>query len=468
MARTKTRREDVAKEVTGPPETADYRPSWGGLPSWWGSGGLTGWLQFTLQQVDPMLDDPVVALGTSIIETPVIRHESQWQILADSPEIQQFVDRCYRTYWRQSIREALYCARYGYSAMEALYDFNAQGQLDFIGTKPLHPIDCKAGLDKKTGLLGGVILAHSGGQWGGWYSADHAVPPKLPSELLGADGPKPAKGLWFYYGSEFNGHYGRSRYKSAFPPWREKNGTDGTLDIIRMWYYKNAYSGLIIRYPEKMMDISGRGKLPARDMARQIAETLKTGGVAALPSTIDPKTGKELWSVDWPKMNGSAEGLLDYKRVNDEDILRGLLIPDDVITGSGGYSGRKVSEDAFYTMEEDLLHRCVWPFDAQTVRPLVQYNFGEGDKYQVIMQPMLPARQQLDAQAQNGATGPQQGGGNPAAKGGGLAQALLGGSQELPPGGEPGQAQSPENRTEQVGFSLMPRRKKPVRRRVLA
>ncbi len=463
MAKTKVQRENVAEQVVGPPETADYRPSWGGLPSWWGAGGLIGWLAFTLQQVDPMIDDPIVALGTSIIETPVIRHENQWQVLADSPEIQQFVDRAYRTYWKQSIREALYCARYGYSAMEALYDLNAQGQLDFIGTKPLHPIDCQAGLDPDTGLLAGLIINfNTGSRWGS-YARNDMTPDnrkQIPRQLLGADGPKPAKGLWFWYGSEFNGHYGRSRYKSAFPPWREKNGTDGTLDIIRMWYYKNAYSGLVIRYPEKMMNISGRGTLPARDMARQIAETLKTGGVAALPSTIDPKTGKALWEVEWPKMNGSAEGLLDYKRVNDEDILRGLLIPDDVITGSGTGSGRKVSEDAFYTMEEDLLHRCVWPFDAGVVRPLVEYNFGVGDKYQVVMQPMLPARQQLDAQHQQGATGMQQGGGNPDAAPPGLAQAILGGPQQAQ---GPGAAQPPQGAQEPVGLSL--NRRRPVRRR---
>ena len=199
-------RDRIAADVTGPPETKDYRPSWGGLPSWWGSGGMVGWLQFTLQQVDPMIDDPIVALGTSIIETPVIRHENQWQVLADSPEIQQFVDRCLRTFWRQSVREALYCVRYGYSAMEALYDFNAQGQLDFIGTKPLHPIDVKAGLDPNTGLLGGVIIEHNGGQWGAYMSPETVRAPSIPKELLGAQGAKPAKGLWFYYGSEFNGH----------------------------------------------------------------------------------------------------------------------------------------------------------------------------------------------------------------------------------------------------------------------
>ncbi len=454
---------DDVSSVAGDPRTAEYRPSWGGLPTWWGSTGGYSWLQFSLHQVEPMLDDPVVALGTSIIETPIIRHEKQWQVLGDDAEIIKYVDRCYRTLWRRTIRQALYCVRFGYSSLEALYDFDHNQDLQFTGTKPLHPIDTEPGLDPQTGMLGGFIIKSS------WGAAGSGTNKEVPRQLLGADDNKPAKGLWFFYGSEFNGHRGRSRFRSAFPPWREKNGTDGTLDIIRMWYYKNAYAGLVVTYPEKMMNVSGRGMLPARDMARQIAETLKTGGVASIPSTVDPRTGKPLWDIQWPKMNGSAEGLLDYKRVNDEDILRGLLIPDDVITGSGGgYSGRKVSEDAFYTMEEDLLHRCVWPFDASVVRPLVEYNFGPGDKYQVVWQPMLPARQQLDAQQQNGAAGMRQGGGNPQAQGG-LAQALLGGSAELPPGGEEGQAQAPENRQAQVGLSLqyVSRPKKPVRRRRL-
>lgn len=447
-------RQKDAASVAGPPLTADYRPSYGGLPTWLGQSGIT-WMQFTLHQIEPMLDDPIVALGDSIIATPVIRHDRQWKVLADSPEIVEFVDRQYRECWKRSIRVFLYCARYGFSPSEALYDFNEQKQLNYVGCKPIHPLDAEAGLNKETGMLGGFLLKNQG------YSRHYGT---IPTELLAADGPVPAKGLWMYYGYELGHHYGRSRYRSAFPPWREKNGVDGTLDIIRMWYYKNAYSGLVIRHPDKQKLVAGRGILADRDMARQVAETLKTGGVAALPSTKDPRTGADLWSVEWPKMNGSAEGLLDYKRVNDEDILRGLLIPDDVITGSGGYSGRKVSEDAFYTMEEDILHAIAFPFDEQCVRPLVWYNFGAGDLYEVIWNPMLPARQQLDAQQQNGATGPRLGGGNPAA-GGSMAQTLLGAAQgAMPPGGEQGQAQAPENRTEQVGLSLG-HRKRPVNRK---
>lgn len=387
----------IAAEVTGPPITRDYRPTYSGMPAWVSNPGVQ---IFNLGLVDRMADDEMIALGTAMIETPIIRHENQYKVVADDPRIEGFVQKTISRFWKRPIRAALSLVRFGYSAGEALYEVDDEGLLRFSGLKPLKQFDVEAARNKVTGTLGGVYVVQGSSQ-------KHV--------LLGADGARPAKGLWWHYGNEFNNWYGESRYRGAFDPWLEKNGVDGIKQIIKMWFYKNAYSGLVIRHPEKTVLVNGQ-QIPARDMARQIAEVLKTGGVAALPSTVNPRTGKVEWEIEWPHMNGSADGLLEYLQHLDEAELRGMKIPDNVVTGASAGAGVKVPEDAFYTMEEDVLHAIVVPFDEGVIRPLVEYNYGPGHKYEILWGPMLPARQQLDAQAQAGAGAP--GRGNPLAQSG--------------------------------------------------
>jgi hypothetical protein len=66
--------------------------------------------------------------------------------------------------------------------------------------------------------------------------------------------------------------------------------------------------------------------------------------------------------------------------------------------GTGAYSGRKVPEDAFYTMEEGLLHEILMAFDDQLLRPLVLMNFGRQAEYELESKPLVPVRQQATEQ----------------------------------------------------------------------
>jgi hypothetical protein len=199
---------------------------------------------------------------------------------------------------------------------------------------------------------------------------------------------------------------------------------DGAMDIIRAWYYKNAFSGLRVRYPEKDIRLPDGTIIPARDYARQITEWAKVNAGIALPNTKNQRTGEYEWSIEDPKFNGDATGILDYVKFLDSQITRGILIPDNVITEStgGGYSGRKVPEDAFYVMEQRIFHDLIETIVEQIVRPLVEFNWGLQAEFDVDIKPIIPIRQQA-AQNVAGVLGKEKGGApdNPAGEILGLA-----------------------------------------------
>ena len=397
-------------------QTSSYRPSAVGTPSWLGFG-LNGRI-FDLSAVDIMMLDATVALGVAMLESPLSTADGQWDITASSEEVARFVDRTLHRFWLTSLPIALQAIRYGYSGAEALYKYDEQtGLIYFNRLRPIHPKD--------------VRVLTMGGEYAGLRVVSGGPSSSLltDKEKITLNGPRPgvpAKGVWFYHGTHYNTYYGKSRLLSAWLPWRDKCSQDGALDIVRMWYYRLAFTGPRVRHPERDQRQPDGTVIPARDMARQIAEWIKVGAGISLPDTWNPKTKQFAWQIEDPKINGNAEGLLDYVKWLDGQITRGLLIPDNVVTeasstgggGGGGYSSRKVPEDAFYVLEERLLHDTITPFDDQAIRGLVRMNFGPKAHYEIKMRPLTPARQQAAAElAQQSQAGSPDGGSVPAPAG---------------------------------------------------
>jgi len=446
--------------LLGPPETADYRPQACGVPAFMGFG-WKGY-GFDLTTVGSMMMDPVVDLGIRMLKSPIETAEGQWEVQGE-PEVVEYVKRQLRRFWRASLKVALTCIEYGYSASEAIYYWDEQEKrIHFDYLRQLHPRDVAAMSDGP--VLGGIKIKGSAGRGHSTHATGKQLDAANYCEQRRSPG-MPAKGFWVWQGNAYNLFYGQSRLLPAWVPWRDKTGQDGALDIVRMWFYKCAYSGVIIWHPERDLRNGDGTYVPARDMARQMAEWLKTGAVVALPNVYDKQTGNRLWEIEQPRPNGSADYMLDYVTYLNTEILRGIGLPDSIITdagGSGSYSGRKVPEDAFYTSEETILHQIIHTFDDQIIRGLVFRNFGKGHLYDIEPLPLVPIRQQQAAQEaigrNMGAAGGPAGAATPQQGPTTLADLLGGGNgggPGLPPGGELGQAQAPENRVAQVGLSLV-------------
>jgi hypothetical protein len=200
----------------------------------------------------------------------------------------------------------------------------------------------------------------------------------------------PPKGFWFSVNKEFGGWYGRSLFINIWDSWFEKRSKDGAIDIRRLWFYKNAFNGGVIRYPHKDYKNPDGTVTSARDMAREQGEKIKTGGVITFPSSKDEK-GQYQWDWDRPQIQGNATEIREYPRDLDNEITRGLGIPDNVLTdspGTGSYAGRRVPERAFYVSLEEVA-QLILAFKVQVLDNLVRLNFEGKHDYTIETKPLV-------------------------------------------------------------------------------
>ena len=83
----------------------------------------------------------------------------------------------------------------------------------------------------------------------------------------------------------------------------------GALDVRRLFMHKDAYGGADITYPEGTVYIEGKGEVPNRDIARELAEQIVAGGVTARPAAYD-EHGNELWKLTRATVPNKPEHIL--------------------------------------------------------------------------------------------------------------------------------------------------------------
>ena len=379
--------------------TARYRPVMtGGAPALW-NARQNG---FSLSQVEPMREDAQVSLCLRYRGTPL--SAARFKIEATDPRVKKFVEKQFKRFWTTCLPTALEAHPYGYSAAEVLYRRRG-GMMQLDCLKRINPLD-------------GEIWTRKGKRWlvrissalGAGRSAESTVGgpvDDLPTARRGL----PAKGWWWCHNPVYDPWYGRSVLASAWLPWRLKTmPAGGGMDALAKWFYRHAYRGYVVRYPDTVHQDSADGTvIDAQSLARQMMDSLKSGSDVAL-SCAKGADGEYLWTIEsYGEVNGNATDMISYIRdFLDVQIQRGIGIPDGIVTdgASQGYAGRKIPEDAYYTGCEEDLNALTELFDDEVCRPLVMLNFGRKQaRYTVEPEPLVPIRQQ----AAQGAGGPLAG-----------------------------------------------------------
>ncbi len=260
-------------------------------------------------------------------------------------------------------------------------------------------------------------------------------------DLWFAEGAVPAKGMWYAHRPRYNRHYGQSQLIGCWKPWRRLAWKDGAEQVLDGGFYRAAYSGPEVRYPEE--DMQGQQGNPAtaqspagqffryaRDVARQIAEWMKTGASIGLPSTCYPPDmgGKPKWEVKWPENQFDGGPLLNYVEYLIKQVREGVGVPSELIeaaeTGSG-YSGRAIPLEGFLQKQQGIANAILSMFVGQVVRPLVLWNRAYFEQYgplhfNVCVKNLLETKLQA---AMN------KGGAEPGMMGGGQGEEEAGGQQ---------------------------------------
>ena len=185
------------------------------------------------------------------------------------------------------------------------------------------------------------------------------------------------KAFWHVHWRDHHPWFGRSRLVGSFPPWWETWTDDGYRDIRRLYFHKYAFDGGTIYYPPGSTPDQNNVRRPNLDIARDAFEKKKTGGITFLPNTTDE--GNRQWEVLPPHIASAPPGLLEYGQELRDEILEGMGVPPEVARaeGAGAFAGRRVPQQAFYAILQELVQWLISDADSQLFQPLVSLNFGK-------------------------------------------------------------------------------------------
>lgn len=337
---------------------------------------------FTWWTVASMLMEPTIRLGLAMRAAPLCgaefgyKENGQWVqgVECKNREVKDFLDWQIDILWTYHIHKFLAAQTWGWSAGELTYgvvERNGKKRIVIDEVLSRSAMDCLP--LTKGGKLFGVRFARS--------------------TRTGDKDLQCGKAFWHaYQGTDVNtgGLFGESVLRGAYSPWADKWLNGGALDVRRLYMHADAYGGKRIYYPQGSTAIEGIGTVYNRDIAREMNEQLKSGGVVTLPGETDEK-GKRLWEVEDARVGAVPTHILQYPRDLDVEILRGIEIADDVLTSenTGAWAGKQVPMTAFYQGLMQWLHSLVgMTVVPQILENLVMWNWGKPVDFSVKVKPL--------------------------------------------------------------------------------
>lgn len=398
----------MVKKRRDVPLTADYLPS-----AYYGAFHYSrNRPPFTHFIVREMLVDPRVSFGLKLIKGP-IASQYRVNVVAEDERVRTFIEKNIARFWRNSAVRVLKALEWGYSGSEVLYRIGPDGLLHFDTVKDLDSPDVRPVVLE--GEIVGMTVRNVP-----FYSGDSVV----GCERLFI--PKP-KMLWHVHDRHRNSWFGASILYPAVVPWWELWSEGGFRDSRRLWYYKNSFEGGVMYHPPGITRLENGQIVTNKDLARELIEKKRTGGVLTLPNDLIGE-GRRAWEYEPPSANTAPTGLDGYGADLRHEIFEALGIPPEVIesvSGEGAETGRKIPLIAFYSTLQEIGNWLLTDFDEFVLSFLVEYNFGDvayelepeslveevtGHSQEKLLREMaqteaLPEQEEIAGQAGQGAEG---------------------------------------------------------------
>jgi hypothetical protein len=361
---------------------------------------------------------------------------AEFEVVADSPEVQTFVEEHCKRFWERGVPVLQGGYEYGWSGAEAVYADDESGMLSWDRLLPFNPRDVflLTRASRPVGVRVQNVKERPVVDLPNVNAASGLPPAQGFVDLWTASADVPAKGVWYAHNPRYSQYYGQSQLLGAWRPWRRLAWRDGAEQVIDGGVFRFAYAGPQVRYPEEdfqaanvgapatTLDSQGRPRRYARDVARQLAEWIKTGAGVGIPSNAYPPElgGGPKWDVKWPEGVLDVDPLINYARWLEGQIKYGVGVPPELLEASetgSGYSGRVIPLEGFLQGQQRIADALLLLFCEQVLRPLVRWNFGIV-KWQVKVLPLLQSKQKnaagKNAQPPGSTTPNEQAGTQPA------------------------------------------------------
>lgn len=319
--------------------------------------------------------DPDVAFATAIIRAPIIN--LRWSVESKDPEIAAYVEAALRPRYRELAKAASTAPLMGFRVIEPAWQtgplsIQVKGKADGSATWKTIPV---AWTYRKFRAIDSRTLTMIPDEAGEFLGVRQSL-----GVLKGTNGLAPADRLvlWSFRDEDVDGRLdGFPLYDQAYEP----------------WYWKAAMNLFANRYFERRADPIPKGRAPVStkdDKGRQVdGQALlvqqilaaRNGGAFVLPPTVDEKTGKYTWDIEYLEDSGKAPAA--YQARIDKlgvQIFRGLLLPEEAVSATE-MGGRARSEehgarldDSLQSIVDEFVDEVLNP---QVVDPLVRFFKGE-------------------------------------------------------------------------------------------
>lgn len=423
-------RAETERQLLAEPLTAGYRPT---LPLWqlFTSDAIPQF--FLLRDIELMMTHPVIRVSLDFFKggvggaefwggpDPNEENGGKGKPISDSPEITDFVQAHCHRYWDRGVPKVQGGYEYGWMGLEPTYA-DEDGRLCWTDFEQFSPRD--------------VFLLTIDGRPAGVRVKNITQPGRSKSmaeggggvvDLWSASKDVPAKGVWYAHNPRYSSFYGQSQLLGAWRPWRRLAWRDGAEMVADGGVYRFSYAGPILFYPEEDLqaavgtpytaqDSQGKGRRPARDVAKQMCEQLKAGAGMGFPSTHYPSDwgGQRKWEVEWPTPKLNVDHIIAYIKYLIDQIRYGVGVPPEVMEASetgSGYSGRSIPLEGFMLLQQRLADALLLLFVNQILSPLVRWNFGPTAKFNVQVRNLLETKRRAQmGKTPDQRTGMQNGG----------------------------------------------------------
>jgi hypothetical protein len=340
---------------------------------------------FNFITITTMMLDPRIKYGLNLIKGPIATYTRFFtEEESESPSIHQaivelnyhfpyavccknkkqedFIIRQLNRFWEVGIFKAMKAIEWGFSGSQVIYKQTNEHKIEFDNLYPYKSqlLQC---VSKKNGIIG-FIRNNDKNQY-------------IPI----------GKGFWHLHEREEDHFYGVSRLKGAHVPWHETWMMGGARDIRRTWFFKNAYDGGELYYPEGFFQDESGNRVSNEVLAVEMMQMKRTGSTAMFPSSrkLD---GKREWEYEPPKANLTPQGMVEYIQLLRDEELEGMGIPPEVVqsgsgNGLGSATGRMVPLMAFIASLTPLGADLISDFRKQILDPVLLFFNGFKDDYEI-------------------------------------------------------------------------------------
>lgn len=316
---------------------------------------------FTLMRRDYQL-----SMGLAFIKLPIIA--LPWRVECEDRKIKKTLEWALAKVWRGLVKSSLMAVDYGFASHEKVWvrnrvkisETDKEGNEEvfhngdliyFKKIKPHYPSSISVRFDNLQNVTDVV-------QEGNGLNEEVVLPIR--------------KTFFFTNDKEYGNPFGTSRLKNAYKAWYYQN----LLIQFMMQYFerRGTPSTKVTVPPGKSQDSSG-AEIDNMELGLRLGTSIISSSVAVIPYMTNREGRENMWDIEFLKDEARGPMFVEALSHLEKVSLHSIFVPENLVSGEGGYGGASVQGDLFLMSEQGLIADLEESINSQLTVPFVEANY---------------------------------------------------------------------------------------------